>query len=98
MGIHADTLVWQALPSPWLVLRGEASCTRADIEAACEVHGVDPQKTGWAKARPRTAVAEFRPTPELVHGVAVSNPYLAAYLRRLGVFSGKPLKTKLDLN
>jgi len=25
----------------------------------------------------------------------VSNPYLAGYLRRVGVFSGKPLKSKI---
>lgn len=98
MGTHADTLVWGDLPRPWLVLRGEASCTRAGIEAVCETHGVDPAKSGWAKARTRTAIAEFRPTPELVHGVAVSNPYLAGYLRRIGVFSGRPLKTKHGLN
>jgi hypothetical protein len=64
MGTHADTLVWDDLPRPWLVLRGEASCTRGDIEAVCEAHGVEPAKSGWAKARPRTAIAEFRPTPE----------------------------------
>jgi hypothetical protein len=98
MGMHADTLVWQDLPWPWLVLRGEVSCTRADIEAVCAAHGVDPAKSGWAKARPRTAIADFRPTPELVHGVAVSNPYLAGYLRRIGVFSGRPLKTKYGLD
>jgi hypothetical protein len=95
-GTHPDTLVWRALPAPWLVLRGEAACTRADIENACEVNGVDPVKSGWAAARPRTTVAQFRPTPELVHGVAVSNPYLAAYFRRVGVFSGKVLKADIE--
>ena len=34
----------------------------------------------------------FTPTPELVHGVAVSSPTLAHALRRAGVFSGKPLR------
>jgi hypothetical protein len=97
-GTHPDTLVWRTLPWPWLVLRCEASCTRADIEAACHAHGVDPEKSGWSKARPRTAVAAFRPTPELVHGVAVSNPYLADYLRRVGAFSGKSLKANLSLD
>lgn len=91
-GIHPDTLVWNALPPPWRVLRGEKTCTRSDIEDACRAHGIDPVKTGWAGARPRAAVAAFRPTPELVHGVAVGNPFLADYLRRRGVFSGKPLK------
>lgn len=91
-GLHPDTAIWRRLPRPWAVLSGEATCTRADIVAACEDAGVDPAKSGWGSARPRTAVATFRPTPELVHGVSVNNPYFAAYLRQGGVFSGKPLK------
>jgi hypothetical protein len=96
--IHPDTIVWRSLPAPWLVLKGEASCTRADIEQACARAGIDPVKSGWAAARPRTAVAAFRPTPELVHGVAVSNPYLASYLRRVGAFSGKAYKPIAELD
>jgi hypothetical protein len=96
-GTHPDTLVWRSLPRPWLVLRGEAICTRGDIEIACRAHGVDAEKNGWTKARPKVAIATFKPTPELVHGVAVSNPYLADYLRRLNAFSGRPLRTQLDL-
>jgi hypothetical protein len=91
-GVHPDTLVWRRLPHPWAVLNGEATCTRADIEAACSAASLDPAKSGWSRARPRTAIAAFRPTPELVHGVSVSNPYLADYLRRVGAFSGQGLK------
>lgn len=91
-GVHPDTVVWKTLPRPWLVLRGEQVCTQADIVSACETAGVDPVKSGWSAARPRTSVATFRPTPELVHGVSVNNPYFAAYLRQGGVFSGKALK------
>lgn len=91
-GVHPDTLVWRRLPPPWAVLNGEADCTRADIEAACRAAGVEPGKGGWTRPRARTAVAVFRPTPELVHGVAVSNPFFASYLKNAGVFSGKPLK------
>lgn len=90
--IHPDTLVWAELPKPWAVLRGEATCTRTQIEAACRRHGLDVVKSGWTAPRPRTAVAEFRPTPELVHGVTVNNPHLASLLRRVGAFSGKPLR------
>lgn len=90
--VHPDTLVWAELPKPWAVLRGEATCTRAQVEAVCRRHGIDPVKNGWTAPRPRTAVAEFRPTPELVHGVTVNDPRLASVLRRVGVFSGKPLK------
>jgi hypothetical protein len=91
-GVHADTLVWRDLPKPWLVVRGEEACTRSTIEAACLRHGVDTAKSGWVAPRPRTSVAAFRPTPELVHGVAVANPFFAEWLKDIGAFSGKPLK------
>ena len=91
--IHPDTLVWRDLAKPWDVLRGERRCTRAEVEAACARRGVDPGKSGWAAARPRTAVAEFRPTPELVHGVTVDNPWLAQLFREARVYSGKKLRT-----
>ena len=91
---HPDMRVWRSLPLPWLVLRGEASCTRADIEAACLACGVAAAKGGWSTARARRAVAEFRPTPELVHGVSVNDPGLADFLRRVGVFSGKAIKAR----
>jgi hypothetical protein len=90
--VHPDTLVWRRLPHPWAVLNGEAECGRADIEQACRDAGLNPEKGGWTRPRARTAIAEFRPTPELVHGVAVNNPFLAAYLRRVGAFSGKAFK------
>lgn len=89
---HPDTKVWRELPKPWLVLDGKAVCTKPMIDAACSRHGVDGVKSGWSAPRPHTAIAEFRPTPELVHGVSVQNPYLADLLRRLGAFSGKELK------
>lgn len=88
--IHPDTAIWRALPKPWAVLRHEKICGRATIEAACVRVGIDPVKSGWSAARPRVTVHAFRPTPELVHGVDVGNPYLADYLRRHGVFSGRP--------
>jgi hypothetical protein len=94
---HPDTIVWRALPKPWDVLRAEATCTRAMVENACAAAGVNPAKTGWSAARPRTRVAAFRPTPELVHGVVVNNPWLAELFRKAGAFSGKKLKaSKLD--
>jgi hypothetical protein len=84
--------VWAALPAPWDVLDGTASCTRAEVEAACRLHGVDPVQKGWTAPRPHGAVEAFRPTPELVHGVEVGHPELALFLRRIGVFSGKSMK------
>lgn len=93
---HAGTepdrnlFVWNELPLPWHVLSGQETCTREMVIVACRRHGVDPQKSGWIAPRPHGAVAPYRPTPELVHGVTVANPFLADMLRKLGYFSGKP--------
>jgi hypothetical protein len=90
-GVHGDTAVWAALPKPWAALRGEAQSTRAQVDAMCQMHGVDPEKSGWTMPRAMRTVAQARPTPELVHGVTVANPYVADLFKRMGVFSGKPL-------
>jgi hypothetical protein len=86
--LEPDTKVWSEVPLPWEVLSGEAVCTRAMVEEICRKHGVDPEKKGWTAA-PQKKVVEFRPTPELVHGVTVSNPQLAAAIKKAGWFSGK---------
>lgn len=92
-GLEPDTAVWAELPPPWAVLDGTASCTRAEVEAVCRRCGVDPVAKGWTAPRPDRVAEAFRPTPELVHGVEVGHPGLALLLRKMGVFSGKPLKT-----
>jgi hypothetical protein len=91
---HPDVKVWAELPPQWEVLEGRADCTRQNVEAASRKHGVDPVKAGWTAPRPgdRKAAA-FSPTPELVHGVAVTSPALAAALRKAGWFSGKGAKS-----
>lgn len=89
--VHPDTKVWARLPLPWNVLSGADRCTRTDVVVACRAAGA--KAASWVD--PRTSerdVAEFQPTPELVHGVAVSSPALAKCLRKLGVFSGKELR------
>ena len=88
-GLADDTAVWAELPFPWDVLAGTSACRRADVEACCLRHGVDPRKAGWTAARSGRQVATFRATPELVHGVTVAHPGLALMLRKLGYFSGK---------
>ena len=87
--LHPDTAVWAALPAPWEVFTGQAACTRADVEAACAKVGVDPAATGWTMPRHSRKATPFHPTPELVHGVEISHPELAAMLRKAGWFSGK---------
>ena len=80
--------VWNRLPFPWEVFSGKAICTRARVEAACKFSGLHAERSGWIAPREH-GVVPFRPTPELVHGVTVSNPYLAKILKQHKYFSGK---------
>lgn len=58
------------------------------IIRACKEAGIDPEKSGWIA--PRThGLSKFKPTPELVHGITVSNPFMAKILRQNKYFSGK---------
>ena len=86
--LDANTLVWSALPFPWDVLNGTATCTEPLVAASCRHASLDPAQSGWVAPRPH-GVAAFRPTPELVHGVSVSSPYLARILRQNRMYSGK---------
>lgn len=81
--------VWNDLPLPWEVLRGEATCTRETVAQACRAHNVDAEKEGWLAPRPPGKPAAFAPTPELVHGVSVGSPALASVLKAAGFFGGK---------
>ena len=91
--VHDDTPVWAALPKPWDVLAGRTGCSRSDIESACRRYGISTEKTGWSAPRPRIAVDAWRPTPESVHGVVVGHPALALFLRKVGAFSGKSIRS-----
>lgn len=88
--LHVDTGPWCDLPLPWEVLGGQP-CAKTRVLEICEKWRVDPVKSGWVAPPPDRKVARYSPTPELVHGVEVSSPQLAALLRSLGVFSGKPI-------
>ncbi|MEM1065478.1 MAG: hypothetical protein AAGJ74_08245 [Pseudomonadota bacterium] len=87
--VHPDTRVFAALPRPWDVMRGRAPCNRKMIEAACARYGVDPVRGGWSAPLVPAKAVDYRATPELVHGVEVATPEIAAVLRAAGVFSGK---------
>jgi hypothetical protein len=88
-GIDPNTKVWAELPMPWEVFNGRKECTREMIIAACTKNGVDAEKTGWVQPGEKRSAVPFVPTPELVHGVTVSNPQLALVLRKAGWFAGK---------
>lgn len=90
--VDPNTTVWARLPLPWQVLAGTHRCTADDVRAACAEAGLDPVAGGWLAPLPDGAPAEFTPTPDLVHGIAVSDPAWAAVLRRGGAFSGKKIK------
>lgn len=83
-----NTEVWNKLPLPWEVFQGKAFCNKKLIIDICRQSRIDPEQSGWIAPRKHT-VSEFRPTPELVHGVTVTNPFLAALLRKNKTFSGK---------
>lgn len=88
-GLDTNTIVWNKVPLPWQVFSGEESCTLGTVTKACALAGIDPYKSGWVAPRDHQVV-EFRPTPELVHGVTVSNPFLATVLKKHRYYSGKP--------
>jgi hypothetical protein len=90
--LEEDTKVWCDIPLPWEALSGDIECSKNFVENICRKHGVDPVRKGWVAPPPTTKIAKFKPTPELVHGVTVSNPGLAKILKSCGVFSGKPIK------
>lgn len=87
-----QTRVWAALPPPWEVLAGTATCTGRMVEIACGAAGVDARLTGWTGPVSFTQIAAWTPTPELVHGIEVADPLWAGLLRRAGAFSGKGVK------
>ena len=87
--LDANTYVWRELPLPWEVFRGRAECRLSTVTEACLRHGVKLE--GWVEPPKAKRAVEFTPTHELVHGVAVSSPFLADRLRDLGWFSGKPV-------
>ena len=90
--VDPGTVVWARLPLPWQVLDGSRQCTAADVRAACRNAGVDPAASGWTAPLPDGTPARFRPTPDLVHGIAVADPVWAAVLRSGGAFSGRKIK------
>lgn len=92
--LSPDTAVWAGLPLPWDVLDGHVECGRAKVEEVCARVGLDPRLSGWTAPRPVGDVAEFTPTPELVHGVSIADPAWAQVLRRSGFFSGRPIGRK----
>lgn len=86
--LDPNTEVWNILPLPWEVFQEKEFCNKKMIIEACRKAGIDPEKSGWIAPRAHQ-VNPFKPTPELVHGVTVSNPFLASVLRKNKYFSGK---------
>ncbi len=89
--LNQDTLVWSELPLPWEVVLDGSGCTLSMVRSVCTRNRINGEATGWIAPLRRGDIAHFEPTPELVHGVTVGNPYLAFVLRRAGYFSGKPV-------
>lgn len=86
--LDPNTNIWNKIPLPWEVFQGKENCNKELVVKYCNQAGVNPEKSGWIAPRVH-GVVEFKPTPELVHGVKVSNPFLATVLKKHKVFSGK---------
>lgn len=86
--LDPNTNIWNQLPLPWEVFQGKAFCNKEIIKDICEKEELDAEKSGWIAPREH-GVSEFKPTPELVYGVVISNPFLASVLKKNKVFSGK---------
>lgn len=92
--IDADTKVWNEIALPWQVFKREVKCSMSEVRSSCTKYGINPEESGWITPRPRTHVEAYKPTPELVHGVAVESPFLAGILKDAGFFSGKASKSR----
>lgn len=89
--LDPNTVVWNEIPKPWEIFSRDAVCTKEIVVDACNKAGLDAEKSGWIAPR-KHGVVKFEPTPELVHGVTVSNPFLATILKKHKYFSGKNAK------
>ena len=96
--LHEDTAIWKELPHPWDVLSGDENCPKSLVDRVCTKNGLDPIKSGWSAPKPGRTIEQFTPTPELVHGVVVASPLLAAVFRKAGVFSGKKAKGSVPIS
>jgi hypothetical protein len=91
--LHEDTRMFNALPQPWEVVSGTVKLTRQGILAAAEAENVvDAVKSGWVSPRTELELEVATAEPATVHGVIVSNPDLALFLRKAGAFSSKQHK------
>jgi hypothetical protein len=89
--LDPNTEVWNKIPLPWEVFKNKEVCNKELVVKYCKRAGIDPVKSGWIAPR-INRISEFKPTPELVHGVIISNPYLATVLKKHKYFSGKSVE------
>lgn len=96
-GLEPNTKVWYDLPLPWEVFQEKADCNRKLVIQKCELAGINAEKSGWIAPR-KHGIAMFKPTPELVHGVTIGNPFLASILKKHRYFSGKKVSIIVPQN
>lgn len=92
--LDPNTEVWNKIPLPWEVFQNKVACNRELVVKYCNEAGIDPEKSGWIAPRVH-GVASFTPTPELLHGVEISNPFLAGILKKNKFFSGKKVNSTI---
>ncbi len=86
--LDPNTEVWNKLPLPWEVFNKVAFCNKDLVIKYCNDAGINAEKSGWIAPRIH-GIERYPPTPELVHGVQISNPFLASILKKHKCFSGK---------
>lgn len=84
---HGDVTVWAELPLPWEVVLYGVRCPVALVEQTCEMYAVDP-RVGWTHPYRQEQLEAVEAAPNLVHGVAVNDPVIAAALHESGWFGG----------
>lgn len=84
---HGDVTVWAELPLPWEVVLYGVCCPAALVEQTCETYAVDP-RVGWTRPYRQEQLETTDAAPNLVHGVAVNDPTIAAALNEFDFFGG----------
>jgi hypothetical protein len=96
--LHEDTRMFAKLPYPWEVINGDKKLNRAKIlSVARKANVTNVDETGWVGPRTGVVSEVAAAEPITVHGIVVSDPYLAVMLRKSGAFSAKKFSPVEDL-
>lgn len=87
--VHEDTELFNALPKPWDVIKGDAVLTRQQIlSVADKIGATSVVENGWVDSRTRRDDETPTVDPTLLHGIVVKNETIKSVLKKAGVFKG----------